>query len=147
MDSTSQQIVILNLEVNEGDKKNYFRFLLHGKDVEYVTIDPAVYDANVTVFPRGLLPQLPPFPAGDWNAGRIELVPESCKATFLSTEREEPIRYAPGDAVEKWLLEVLIGGCGSLLATPSPTPLFAPLSVPCQISSAAASLVLWARFA
>jgi len=89
MNSTTQQIVVLNLEVDEGDNESYFRFLIQGKDVKYVTIDPGVYDADVMVFAPELLPQLPPFPAGDWNMGRIGLLPGSSKAVFVSTERKE----------------------------------------------------------
>jgi hypothetical protein len=51
------------------DYESEYRFLVDGKHVKYVTVDPGVLPRDGRTFAPILLPMLPPFPPGDWNEG------------------------------------------------------------------------------
>lgn len=46
-----------------------------GEHVKYVTVDPSVLPKADCTFAPVLVPILPPFPHGDWNAGHVSKDP------------------------------------------------------------------------
>jgi predicted Ser/Thr protein kinase len=79
---------ILNLEVDEDDTSEY-RFLVDGKFFKHVTIACGIYTRHDMVRPAVLIPQLPPFPEGDWNEGHIARHPQTQLGFFARYEKVE----------------------------------------------------------
>ncbi|KAH7375369.1 hypothetical protein B0T11DRAFT_345320 [Plectosphaerella cucumerina] len=50
-----------------GIDESEYRFLVDGKHVKYVSVDPGLLPKNDRTFAPVLLGLLPPFPSGDWN--------------------------------------------------------------------------------
>ncbi|KAF7894356.1 uncharacterized protein EAF01_009807 [Botrytis porri] len=73
------RIKILNQDTDiENILPNYFRILVDGKRLRYITIDPGTYLARDLCSPSLLSKKLPPLPsegnAESWNLARISLV-------------------------------------------------------------------------
>lgn len=67
-----QEIEILHLEADtSGDDVSYYRLLVNHRDFKYLTIDHGVYSNRDLTWPKMLISQLPPLPAGEWNLGHI----------------------------------------------------------------------------
>jgi hypothetical protein len=82
-------VEILNQEIDrEGKTPSYYRMLVNEESFKYITIDPKIYEADELCFPPILLGKLPPFPAGDWNYGRISQTAENPTAFFAETSRK-----------------------------------------------------------
>lgn len=47
------------------------RFLVDGRDVKYVSVDPGILSYHIRTFSTIPIALLPAFPAGNWNDGRI----------------------------------------------------------------------------
>ncbi|KAH8770533.1 alpha-galactosidase a precursor [Hyaloscypha finlandica] len=83
-------VEILNQEIDcEGDTPSYYRMLVNKKDFKYITIEPKIYEVDDLCFPPILLSKLPPFPAGNWNYGRISQVAENATTFFAETSRKD----------------------------------------------------------
>jgi hypothetical protein len=82
-------VEILNQEIDyEGNTPSYYRMLVNKKHFKYITIEPKIYEADDLCFPPILLSKLPPFPAGDWNYGRISQAAENPTTFFAETSRK-----------------------------------------------------------
>jgi predicted Ser/Thr protein kinase len=64
------KIELLQAEVDENDQ-SFFRLLVNGRSIRYVTIDPGLYSVDDMCFGPSLVPLLPNLPAGDWNDGLV----------------------------------------------------------------------------
>jgi predicted Ser/Thr protein kinase len=69
--------------------------LVDGKHFKYITIDPGIYEVDDLCFPPVLLEKLPPFPAGDWNCGRISQTPGNPRPFFAETVRKSLPSISP----------------------------------------------------
>ncbi|KAG6823154.1 hypothetical protein H0H92_011199 [Tricholoma furcatifolium] len=70
MQHTTHNIKLLQVSADPFDE-SYFRILVDGKFVKYLTIDPNLYSVDDMCFEPSLISILPPLPSGDWNTGRI----------------------------------------------------------------------------
>ncbi|KAK6078714.1 hypothetical protein SCUP234_06052 [Seiridium cupressi] len=68
--NSNVQLLAALVDSNDDDESEY-RFLVDGKHVKYVTVDPGVIPRDDRTFAPVLLAALPPFPSGDWNEGHI----------------------------------------------------------------------------
>src|SRR6478735_5483782 len=71
----------------ESDEKSEYRFLVDGAHVRYVTLDGGLIDPEHRTYEPKLLPQLPVFPPGDWNEGRVGKDGHTGKPFFCETRR------------------------------------------------------------
>uniref|UniRef100_A0A0D2Y229 Protein kinase domain-containing protein n=1 Tax=Fusarium oxysporum (strain Fo5176) TaxID=660025 RepID=A0A0D2Y229_FUSOF len=74
----------------ESDEKSEYRFLVDGAHVRYVTLDGGLIDPEHRTYEPKLLPQLPVFPPGDWNEGRVGKDGHTGKPFFCETRRSTP---------------------------------------------------------
>jgi predicted Ser/Thr protein kinase len=89
-------VEILNQEIDcEGNTPSYYRMLVNKQHFKYITIEPKIYGADDLCFPPILLSKLPPFPAGDWNYGRISQTAENPTPFFAETSRKAFPSIAP----------------------------------------------------
>ncbi|KAH8729993.1 hypothetical protein BGZ61DRAFT_569940, partial [Ilyonectria robusta] len=79
------------VDYSDVDESEY-RFLVDGKHVKYVTVDPGVLPKDDGTLAPILLPRLPPFPPGDWNEGHISKDPLTGH-TIFSLCRAETTAY------------------------------------------------------
>lgn len=63
--------------MDRGVEDSYYRFLVDGKHVKYITIEAGLYDPDDMTFAPTLIPRLPIFPPGAWNVGHISADPSS----------------------------------------------------------------------
>lgn len=83
-------VEILNQEIDcEGNTPSYYRMLVNKKDFKYITIEPKIHEVDDLCFPPILLSKLPPFPAGNWNYGRISQAVENATTFFAETSRKD----------------------------------------------------------
>ena len=83
------KVEILNQDIDpEGNTPSYYRMLVNKKHFKYITIDPGIYEVDDLCFPPILLENLPPFPEGDWNCGRISQTAGSLTPFFAETFKE-----------------------------------------------------------
>ncbi|EFY85437.1 hypothetical protein MAC_08502 [Metarhizium acridum CQMa 102] len=68
------------------EEESEYRFLIDGKHVKYVTVDPGVLPRDDRAFAPILLATLPPFPPGDWNEGHISKNPLNGELAFSRSE-------------------------------------------------------------
>ena len=86
----NSNVQLLTLLVNSSDTdESEYRFLVDGKDVKYVTVDPGVLPKDDRTFAPTLLPALPPFPAGDWNEGHVSKDPLNGLPVFSRCSRSD----------------------------------------------------------
>ncbi|KAI9839236.1 MAG: hypothetical protein M1819_003229 [Sarea resinae] len=78
MSPAIQDLQILHLEADD-EGPSYYRVLVSGKDVKYISIDPHIYNMEDLVFPTTLIPQLPVFPPDDlpsirnvWHSVKVD---------------------------------------------------------------------------
>lgn len=89
MAATSPKIQLLQASVDEGDDESHFRFLVDGKFVKYVTVDPKLYTVDDMCFAPILISLLPPFPAGDWNDGHVKRDSKTSQPHFARMTRTQ----------------------------------------------------------
>ena len=65
-----QQIEVLQAEVDENDQ-SFFRLLVNGRSIKYITVEPGIYDTVDMCFGPSLISKLPDLPPGDWNEGLV----------------------------------------------------------------------------
>ncbi|KYK61638.1 hypothetical protein DCS_02781 [Drechmeria coniospora] len=73
----------------DDEEEGEYRFLIDGKHVKYVTVDPGVLPKDDRTFAPIFLPLLPSFPVGDWNEGHVSKDPLTGEPTFSRCERKE----------------------------------------------------------
>ena len=79
---------LLNVDVDADEKaESEFRILVEGKYVKYLTIEGGIYNVDVMCFGPDLIPQLPEFPPGNWNQGRISRNPIDGRPYFVKVEK------------------------------------------------------------
>jgi predicted Ser/Thr protein kinase len=64
------KIELLQAEVDENDQ-SFFRLLVDGLSIKYITVEPGIYSAEDMCFGPSLVSLLPKFPTGDWNDGLV----------------------------------------------------------------------------
>ncbi|KAJ5155708.1 alpha-galactosidase A precursor [Penicillium capsulatum] len=64
------KIELLQAEVDENDQ-SFFRLLVNGLSIKYITVEPGIYSAEDMCFGPSLVSLLPKFPTGDWNDGLV----------------------------------------------------------------------------
>lgn len=72
--NSNVQLLATLVDYSDVDESEY-RFLVDGKHVKYVTVDPGVLPKDDRALAPILLPLLPLFPPGDWNEGHISKDP------------------------------------------------------------------------
>ncbi|CAI7623183.1 unnamed protein product [Penicillium glandicola] len=70
MTDIKPKIELLQAEVDENNQ-SFFRLLVNGQSIKYVTIDPGLYSVDDMCFGPSLVSLLPTLPAGDWNDGLV----------------------------------------------------------------------------
>lgn len=81
--------LLATLVDSSDDDESEYRFLVDGKHVKYVTVDPGVLPRDDRTFAPILLATLPPFPPGDWNEGHITKNPQSGHPVFSRYTRSD----------------------------------------------------------
>lgn len=64
------KIELLQAEVDENDQ-SFFRLLVHGRAIKYITVEPGIYSSEDMCFGPFLVSILPKLPTGDWNDGLV----------------------------------------------------------------------------
>lgn len=82
------RIELLQAEVDE-DNESFFRLLVDGRIIKYITIEPGLYSSEDMCFGPSLVSILPEFPPGDWNDGRVAKDPTSSRPHFASVNMTE----------------------------------------------------------
>ncbi|KAL1855041.1 hypothetical protein Plec18170_004455 [Paecilomyces lecythidis] len=82
------KIELLQAEVDEDDQ-SFFRLLVDGKSIKYLTIDPGLYTTEDMCFDPSLTSLLPDFPHGDWNDGLVAKSTTDGKPYFARAERTQ----------------------------------------------------------
>jgi predicted Ser/Thr protein kinase len=72
MPPNQKRIQLLQAEVDENDQ-SFFRLLVDGHRIKYLTIEPGIYEADDMCFGPALASLLPPLPSGNWNDGLVAL--------------------------------------------------------------------------
>jgi predicted Ser/Thr protein kinase len=67
---SQQKVELLQAEVDENDQ-SFFRLLVDGRAIKYVTVEPGLYTVEDMCFGPSLVSLLPEFPPGDWNDGLV----------------------------------------------------------------------------
>ncbi|KAF7533972.1 hypothetical protein G7Z17_g13435 [Cylindrodendrum hubeiense] len=87
MSTANSNVELLAVLVDPDDADDgEYRFLVDGKHVKYVTIEPGVLPKDRTYGPE-LIPLLPAFPAGDWNEGRVRKDERTESLTFANLKK------------------------------------------------------------
>lgn len=82
------QLLVNLVDYSDEDESEY-RFLVAGKYVKYVTVDPGVLPKDDRTFGPILLPSLPSSPPGDWNEGHISKGPRTGRPVFSHYTRSD----------------------------------------------------------
>ncbi|KAL4985107.1 alpha-galactosidase A precursor [Aspergillus falconensis] len=77
------KIDLLQAEVDE-DGQSFFRLLVDGRSIKYITIDPGVYSTEDMCFGPSLVSILPELPHGDWNDGLVTRDADDGRPHFVS---------------------------------------------------------------
>lgn len=83
----NETVKIHELSVDPHDD-SYYRLLVNGEHFKYITIQPGLYAVDDMSWPTKLVPQLPPFPPGDWNLGLISKDTKTGRPCFEWTVRK-----------------------------------------------------------
>jgi predicted Ser/Thr protein kinase len=67
---SQRNVELLQAEVDESDQ-SFFRLLVDGRIVKYVTVECGLYTEEDMCFGLSLISLLPEFPPGDWNDGLV----------------------------------------------------------------------------
>ncbi|EFX02794.1 alpha-galactosidase a precursor [Grosmannia clavigera kw1407] len=86
------QDIKLQACLTDADAVSEYRFLVDGKDIKYITVDPGVFPADDISFEPALKARLPIFPPGNWNEGHITKDATTGDAVFATILR----RNLPG---------------------------------------------------
>lgn len=86
--NSNVQLLATLVDSDDNDESEY-RFMVDGKHVKYVTVDPGVLPRDGRTFAPILLATLPPFPPGDWNDGHISKDPLSGHPVFSCYTRSD----------------------------------------------------------
>ncbi|RAK93326.1 alpha-galactosidase A precursor [Aspergillus costaricaensis CBS 115574] len=78
-----QQIELLQAEVDETDQ-SFFRLLVNGQSIKYITVEPGIYSTEDMCFGPSLVSILPDFPSGDWNDGLVSKDAKDNQPRFTS---------------------------------------------------------------
>ncbi|KAI4862164.1 alpha-galactosidase a precursor [Hypoxylon rubiginosum] len=73
----------------DPDGVSEYRFLVDGKDIKYITIEPGVIPPDDISFEPALKSELPTFPPGDWNEGRVAKDKTTGNAIFVTSTRRD----------------------------------------------------------
>jgi predicted Ser/Thr protein kinase len=65
-----KKIELLQAEAEENDQ-SFFRLLVDGRAIKYITIEPGLYSVEDMCFGPSLVSLLPELPPGDWNDGLV----------------------------------------------------------------------------
>ncbi|KAI1137289.1 hypothetical protein F5Y05DRAFT_84860 [Hypoxylon sp. FL0543] len=68
--SSNVQLLAALADFDDKEESEY-RFLVDGRHVKYVTVDPGALPKDDRTFAPVLIETLPPFPPGDWNEGHV----------------------------------------------------------------------------
>ncbi|RHZ54869.1 uncharacterized protein CDV56_107894 [Aspergillus thermomutatus] len=68
--NSKSKIELLQAEVDENDQ-SFFRLLVDGHAIKYITIEPRTYSAEDMCFGPSLASVLPDLPPGNWNDGLV----------------------------------------------------------------------------
>ncbi|XXH05176.1 hypothetical protein Hte_011601 [Hypoxylon texense] len=71
----------------DPDGVSEYRFLVDGKDIKYISIEPGVIPPDDVSFEPALKAGLPTFPPGDWNEGRVAKDKTTGNNIFATTTR------------------------------------------------------------
>ncbi|KAL8396356.1 hypothetical protein RB594_004659 [Gaeumannomyces avenae] len=72
MEHHGRTIKMLNASIDESpNEDSEFRFLVDNQLFKYITISGGLFTPDDMAFEPALVPQLPPFPLGDWNTARV----------------------------------------------------------------------------
>lgn len=88
MSDPKPSLDILHCSVDSANAEGEFRVLVDGKHFKHITIEANLYEADDMCFFRVFVPQLPPFPSGDWNVGHIAKDPKTSAPHIAWTKRE-----------------------------------------------------------
>lgn len=89
MSRNGNVVLLATLVDSSDDDESEYRFLVDGKHIKYVTVDPGVLSKDDRTFAPTLLATLPPFPPGDWNEGHITKDPLSAHPVFSRYTRND----------------------------------------------------------
>ncbi|GIK06763.1 hypothetical protein Aspvir_002414 [Aspergillus viridinutans] len=81
-----RKIELLQAEADENDQ-SFFRLLVDGRAIKYITIEPGIYSVEDMCFGPSLVSLLPDFPPGDWNDGLVAREGENGQPRFTRTTR------------------------------------------------------------
>lgn len=71
-EQNQKRVELLQAEADENDQ-SFFRVLVDGQTVKYLTIETGVYSVEDMCFGPALASLLPDLPSGDWNDGVVAL--------------------------------------------------------------------------
>jgi predicted Ser/Thr protein kinase len=80
------KIELLQAEVDENDQ-SFFRLLVDGQAIKYITIEPGIYSTEDMCFGPSLVSLLPDLPPGNWNDGLIARDGENGQPRFTRITR------------------------------------------------------------
>ncbi|RAK99353.1 alpha-galactosidase A precursor [Aspergillus ibericus CBS 121593] len=83
--SRQPRIDLLQAEVDENDQ-SFFRLLVDGRSIKYITIEPGIYSAEDMCFGPSLISMMPELPSGNWNDGLIAKDPNDDRPQFASVD-------------------------------------------------------------
>lgn len=84
--NSNLELLTLLVDSNDEDESEY-RFLVDGKHVKYITVEPGALPKDDRTFTPVLLTLLPTFPPGDWNEGHIAKHPDTGLLFFAWTKQ------------------------------------------------------------
>ncbi|KAJ5893172.1 alpha-galactosidase A precursor [Penicillium tannophilum] len=61
----------------------FFRLLVNGSSIKYITVEPGIYSAEDMCFGPSLVSLLPKLPTGDWNDGLVAKDPIDGRPHFV----------------------------------------------------------------
>lgn len=79
------KIELLQAEVDENDQ-SFFRLLVDGRSIKYITIEMGIYSVEDMCFGPSLASMLPDLPPGDWNDGLVAKNPHDGQPYLASTK-------------------------------------------------------------
>ncbi|KAH8679171.1 hypothetical protein BGZ61DRAFT_535596 [Ilyonectria robusta] len=84
--NSNVELLAALVDLDDADAGEY-RFLVDGRHVKYVTVEPGALPKDDRTFAPVLIPLLPAFPAGDWNEGRVRKDERTGKLAFANLDK------------------------------------------------------------
>ncbi|KAF4157781.1 hypothetical protein CNMCM6936_008901 [Aspergillus lentulus] len=81
-----RKIELLQAEADENDQ-SFFRLLVDGRAIKYITIESGIYSVEDMCFGPSLVSLLPELPPGDWNDGLVAREGGNGPPRFTRTSR------------------------------------------------------------